>query len=1002
MSLLQKISIFVLLICLLAGSTVAQQQSVPGRVLFRISPEAIESFRAAFSSSISTDKHFDPQRCAVNDSKAISALLQLPTAVKVIALKPFVAQHNVVLEELREKGNPILFAQVKNVNRTYESETVHLLRVSEEQLSRWFELITDESIAPEVLSTILKKNDLVEAAEPRYKYSLCFTPNDSLYSQQYSLPLIHAPEAWDIQRCDSTMLVAVDDIGTDWTHIDLRNAIYINKGETGVDADGLDKRSNGVDDDGDGFIDDWHGWDFSGINNTAPDNDPYPGREHGTHTGGIMAASGNNRAGVCGVAFGAKLLAIKCGDNGGQDVSFGYEGIIYAADMGSKVVNNSWGGNTRSDVGQGIVNYATAKNCVVVAASGNNGIFEDFFPASFDNVLSVSSVDEDGSLSSFSNRGTHVDVCAPGGGVLSTVPNNGYARLSGTSMASPTAAGAIALIRQKYPNFEPAQAIEQLRVTGGAVTNNPFSEYTGGGLIDIAKAVGASAKHSARIVSVEIDDDDNDHQLTSSEGADIALSVRNYLDPIVNLQAQIEIVSGAEYISNFTPFIQFGNANTLDLIQNVVGSFHLTVAPNAPPNKVITVRVKFSSKPSNYGPDIDYFSFTINRSYLDLNKNNLTVTVDSKGGIGYNDPRGNAQGSGFVWTNSPPFILPQNKSVLSQAGLMIGIDTNHVVASAPGQYSDTYADQDFKTTSAAHYISQPDRPNAIQEIETFYNDSIAAADIQVGVSVRSRSYVFTEGTSSDAVVFDYMISKRVPENGIAPSDSTAIALFMDWDIGASGVANTTSVSSVDSSIFITKRIDPQYPIVGIKLISNIPSQSSQNFYALENDGSNGSYQTYYGFPKRAKWFTMTTPRPAAGPNDVSMIFGLKNVPLASSDSVQVTYVIALGGDENALKSSIDKTEQLWKGITLVHQIPASTFDLQCYPNPFSDIVHLNWINNNTQTSLITITDVLGRVVVSEQVMGNTVTLDLHSLSRGVYHLVLESNGKRSEQTLVAQ
>ncbi len=1002
MSLLQKISILFIFVCLLAGSTTAQLHSVPGRVLFRISPDAVEAFRQGFSPYISTDKHFDPQRCAVNDPKAISALLQLPNAVKVIALKPFVAQHNVVLEELREKGNPILFAQVKNTDRISESENVHLLRVSEEQLSRWFELITDTSITPEALSKILKKNGLIESAEPRYKYSLCFTPNDSLYSQQYSLQLINAPAAWDIQRCDSTMLVAVDDIGTDWTHIDLRNAIYINKGETGFDADGLDKRSNGVDDDGDGFIDDWHGWDFSGDNNTAPDNDPFPGREHGTHTGGIMAASGNNRSGVCGVAFGAKLLVIKCGDNTGSDVSFGYEGIVYAADMGSKVVNNSWGGNTRSDVGQGIINYATAKNCVVVAASGNDGRFEDFYPASFDNVLSVSSVDQNASLSSFSNFGTHVDVCAPGGGVLSTVPGNSYANLSGTSMASPTAAGAIALIRQKYPNLNPAQAIEQLRVSSGGLTSNPFPEYTGGGLINIANALGASPKHSARIVSVEINDEDNDHQLTSSEGADIALSVRNYLDPIMNLQAQIEIVSGAEYISNFTPLIQFGNANTLDVIQNVVGSFHLSVAANAPPNQVITVRVKFSSKPSNYGPDIDYFSFTINRSYLDLNKNNLTVTVDSKGGIGYNDPRGNSQGSGFVWTNSPPFISPQNNSVLSQAGLMIGIDTNHVVASASGQYSGADADQDFSTTSAARYVPEPDRSNAIQEIETYYNDALADPEVQVGVSVRSRSYVFTQGASADAAVFDYLIVRGTPENGIAASDSTAIALFMDWDIGASGGANTTSVSSVDSSIFITKRLDPQYPMVGIKLISAIPSQASQNFYALENDGSNGSYQTYNGYPKYAKWITMTTPRPNAGPSDVSMILGLKNVPLASIDSIEVTYIIALGGDENAVKSSIDKTEQLWNGTSGVHQIPSSTVDIQCYPNPFSDIVHLNWVSNDRETSFITITDVLGRVVVSKEVSQQRITLDLRSLSRGVYHLVLESNGKRSEQTLVAQ
>ncbi|MFI5263908.1 MAG: S8 family serine peptidase, partial [Candidatus Kapaibacterium sp.] len=704
---------------LLAADSYAQQQAVPGRILFSIKPEAITVFRTAFDNPEIHWLKFDPQKFSLKDAKAITALLGLPSVIHVSSLKPFIPQHNIVLEELRERTNPILFVKTnQNGIAIKETEEMAKLRSSEEHMSRWFELFYDGSISPETAITFLKKSGIVECAEPRYRYSLCFTPNDPDFSQQYALPLMHVPEAWDVVRCDSTMLIADDDIGSDWTHSDLAKAVFINYGEVGIDSFGFRKESNGIDDDGDGFIDDWHGWDFAGETGDAPDNDPNTPAKHGTHTAGIMAASGNNNIGICGVAFGAKLLILKCGDNSGNNVEFGYEGIVFAADHGAKVVNNSWGGTNRSQVGQDIVDYATSKNCVVVAASGNSGVFQNLYPASYDHVLSVAAVDQSDNITSFSNYNPHVDLSAPGQSILSTVPNEGYETMTGTSMASPNAAGAVALVRQKFPGLTPDQVQERLRATTDPLTpgQDLHPGYTGKGVINVKRAVSTDLAYSARLQSIEIFDQNGNGSLESGEGADIVLHVENFLSPLSDLQATVEYLNDTGHaISANTQTVHFGKANTLSLVQNFQGSFHITVAPNAPNDYTILVKLTFNSTPENYGPDVDYFQLVINKGYLDLNKNNLTVTFDSKGGIGYNDAPNNMEGSGFVWTLAPPPVAIEGRDILSSAGLMIGVqDSIRIVSAAPGEYNDSYMMQDFASTLPILYVTPPDHSNAVQ------------------------------------------------------------------------------------------------------------------------------------------------------------------------------------------------------------------------------------------------------------------------------------------------
>lgn len=1011
MSKISRISIWsVVFACFLAAGAVAQP--IAGRMLVRISPDAIGSVREAFSSVVSDDSHFDPQQCAVKDEAVIRSLFGIPASIKLFQLRPFIAQHNIALQALRERTNPILFAQTKFATRIVETEELHFLRTSEEKISRWFEIIYIGA-TPEQFAAILKKSSLIEAVEPRYSYPLCLKPTDPMIGDQYALAEMNMFKAWDIQTADDSMLVADDDIGVDWAHEDLRDAIFLNTGESGTDANGLPKNANGIDDDTNGFIDDWHGWDFAGDDDSAPDNNPTATAEHGTHTSGIMAATANNKKGVAGVCFGAKLLPIKCSGAFGTGVAFGYEGMVYAADMKASVVNNSWGGTNFSDVGQDIVDYVTGKNCLVVAAAGNASHEEDLYPASFKHVLSVGSTAINHTFSSdFSSYSIKVDVCAPGSNILSTVPNNNYRDLMGTSMAAPNAAAVAALVRRHFPELTTDQVIERLRVTCDPINNNPHPGLTGGGVVNALTALGSTKElHSVRIVDVKIEDDNDDGMLMAGESAFVTLYVKNYLDPVVKLSAEVEIPNTSGVTASNT-LLQFGDVNTLDTSWNALETFKITIASsNDLSNRIIRLPVHFFSKTSNYF-DTDYFSFTINPNYLDLNTNNVTATIDSKGGIGYNDAPRNSQGSGFVWKKAPTSISAEGKSIMFLAGLMIATGPDHMVTLSPSSGSDSYADQDFTTTSPVHYVFPPDHPKAIQEIECSYNDAKDSSSDpaghanEVGVSVRQRSYEFGEGDAENAVVLDYLISHRETDSLIQASDLTVASLFMDWDIGPNGVLNFAYVSPLDTAIAVTRRLDLNFPYVGIKLISDLPyigkpdeETTTINFYALDNDGSNGSASTYSGYDKDEKWLTMITPRPVAGPRDVSMIYGVKDLPLAAKGSANLTFVIAFGTDDASLKSAIDKAEQLWKGTTAVHTAPPTTA-FHLYPNPATDIIHLNWFG--TGKTMLSMFDVLGRKVMTKEIMGSTTTLDLSAISNGSYRIVLETPQGTVTKNIVKQ
>ena len=332
----------------------------------------------------------------------------------------------------------------------------------------------------------------VEYAEPNYIYYADVIPNDPSFSQLWGLNNtgqtggvsdadIDAPEAWNMSTGSVSVVVAVVDSGVDYNHADLNANIWRNTGETSC--------TDGVDNDGNGYVDDCRGWDF--VNN---DNNPLDDNDHGTHVSGTIAAEGNNGTGVTGINWTAKIMPLKfLNRRGSGTTADAVEAILYANANGAHVINNSWGGGAYS---QALKDAIDASPAVVVCAAGNDGANNDTtasYPSNYTsaNLIAVAATDDTDSLASFSNYGvTTVDLGAPGVNIYSTIPNGSYASYSGTSMATPHVSGVAGLVKSLNPGFtnleirsrilntvDPKGSLSGKVATGGRL--NAFSALTG-------------------------------------------------------------------------------------------------------------------------------------------------------------------------------------------------------------------------------------------------------------------------------------------------------------------------------------------------------------------------------------------------------------------------------------------------------------------------------------------------------------------------------------------
>lgn len=324
----------------------------------------------------------------------------------------------------------------------------------------------------------------VEYVEANNVIRLSNTPDDPRMGSLWGMEKISAEAAWEINTGSREIVVAVIDTGVDYNHPDLKDNYWYNPGETGTDAAGNDKRTNGIDDDGNGYVDDFRGWDFA--NN---DNNPMDDNDHGTHCAGTIGATGNNGQGVAGVNWQVGLVGIKfISASGSGSTAAAISSIEYATKLGVDLTSNSWGGGGSSSAMLAAIREANEAGVLFVAAAGNSTSDNDTrpnFPSNYDvdNVIAVAATQQNDTLASFSSYGrTTVDLAAPGLSILSTTRNNGFRNMSGTSMATPHVAGAVALMKATFPEMTSAQLKEKLLAAIDPVAALSSKVATGGRL----------------------------------------------------------------------------------------------------------------------------------------------------------------------------------------------------------------------------------------------------------------------------------------------------------------------------------------------------------------------------------------------------------------------------------------------------------------------------------------------------------------------------------------
>jgi subtilisin family serine protease len=381
---------------------------------------------------------------------------------------------------------------------------------NDEVLSRIIKVTFNSVINSDSFIESLKNNPDIEYVQPSNIYKIeAATPNDSLIAEQWALSKINAFAAWDITKGSDTILVAVIDTGIDYLHPDLKNKIYINKGETGLDAYGKDKRTNGIDDDGDGFIDNYMGWDFvdrqgfpfdslSG-DYLSWDNDPLDENTHGTNIAGILAAETNNGIGIAGVAPNLKIVNLRAFDpNGNGEEDDVAAAILYAVKAGVKVINMSFGDTQFSYVLRDVIRYAYSQNVVLVASSGNSNSTLPHYPSGYPEVICVGNSTPDDNVSGDSNYGSTLDLVAPGYGIVTTALKKPYDVVYGTSAAAPFVSAAAGLILS-VKNFTPEEVKQILKSTASDIMTQGWDIRSGSGRLDLYKALSVLAPGNVKI-----------------------------------------------------------------------------------------------------------------------------------------------------------------------------------------------------------------------------------------------------------------------------------------------------------------------------------------------------------------------------------------------------------------------------------------------------------------------------------------------------------------------
>lgn len=713
----------------------------------------------------------------------------------------------------------------------------------------------------------LLETGIVQYAEPIFKEELLFTPSDPDASptsgNQPYLETIKAYDAWNITKGSSSLLIGIIDTGADLDNADLQNNLYQNPAEL----------LNGIDDDGNGYIDDRNGYDFANAD-AIPESD---GSAHGNAVSSLAAADTDNGIGMAGVGFNTRFSPLKVFKSSNNSSSGVYDAIVYAADNGYDIVNLSLGSSSSySQFSQDVINYAVLeKNVVVVAAAGNSNKEEYFYPASYDNVLSVAATNLDDSKSSFSTYNDKVDISAPGTSIYSAF-NEVYGSDNGTSYASPMVAGVAALIKSRFPELSAKQIMERVRRTADNhdAMNTAYIGKLGSGRLNAFRAVSEGDLKSVRAKSISVSGS-NGNLLFYGDSIFITLTIENILDPISNLSIAL---SAANNEINFLNTVNVGALNTSE--SKVITIVKGIIDEKLTPNSTIDIGISFSEE--GYS-DYQQFSVQIQPDYLDFTNKSTVLPIGGNGELA----RVNSGTSGAG-------IILNGVTVASEMGLIFSTDFDKVSDNTPTSFGTSAKSLDFQSEE---FI----KPNK-NSVADNYSYSVFTDKGDIGLKVEQSAIAWTSLDS--AIALSYRV---INVSGSSITDLSA-GIFSNWNLGNS---NENRATWNGSDMAYTYNKEATF-FAGIKILSTGTIKHS----SIDIGDSNGNTQDISGdYNDSLKHrFLAVEQLTSAGligdGNNVAQVIGSSLGAITNNDFRTVTYLLAFGSSLSDLNKRLTDLETL--------------------------------------------------------------------------------------------
>ncbi len=950
-----------------------------------------------------------------------SAKVQRSTGYRINGTDPDPGPRSILTRHME----PLGLTSMEPVFRTGASDHAALLKRAKSQPDRLQELAagfertyvvsytTNED--PLLLSREIRKLPGVIWAEPHYVHSTtqAFTPGDSLVGSEGHDYFAYQNffQAWGVTQGSSDVVISIVDSGVYYEHPDLIGKLWRNPQPGRADSFfPWEIRNDTIG---------WNFWEsgdvFAGETPEQNGNPVGNFSTHGTHVAGTAAADTDNGIGIAGTGFNATFMPVKTGGTREypRSIAFGYQGILYAAINEADIINCSFGGTDFSEFGREVVEFATASGSLVVAAAGNNGSDVGFYPAAYEDVLSVGSVSRqfDDVISHFSNYGFHVDVFAMGEGLMSTffeyfADTNTwvatYQRNTGTSMAAPVVSGLAALIKAGNPDWSPQRIASQIRTNARPIydvnSSSIYENKLGRGLIDAHGAL-VNLKPGLTITDFSFKTHDGSKINTGEQGR-LTLEGTNHGEPTGSSRLTLESGQagiGIQPTSRTTGSIE--NGQDFSLI------FEIDISRDYRLDEIPLFRLDFADQTLEYE---DFYMIEYERLLFDIiDINTISASFSSDGTIGFMDALSAVGGIGF---------LPGDyKNVLFDGGLMIAAEADVDILLNPARVVVNQVRETDQTTR--HFLpSENYRFRQQPEVSDLDGHAVFKSTehpIARGLTVEMETFAFDEPLLDQTIMVVY----EVINTSMDTYRDMYIGLFNDWDIRDSD-NNLTGYVEDDSLIYAYAPGGGPYVtsahLGSVASALAIDNASTLSLADAETREDSLRFGIFYrpdqanldGFTNPEKRLSLTagTERTTVENTDISLVTSSGPFTLHPYARIRTGFIYAWGENVEELRNQVAAARQLDFGISPpgeylhVEEIADQATIYQNFPNPFNQNTIIEFHLGEPGPAELVIYDVLGRRVatifdgVSDDRI-QFVPFDASDLATGVYIAVLRAEGR---------